>query len=573
MENSYVWKGDIMRISTKVGIMMLGIILFNGLLMVFTILSLNNISDQTNKHQNKNTPSMITSLSLQKDIIQIQQWLTDVSATRGEHGLDDGFDKAEEYYESAKDKIEVLRGLGIERRTMDSISENLNEYYKIGIDMANAYINNGTDAGNIYMEKFDPYAVRMEESIKVLLEESTVNFNDGNVKIAESIAELYKRSIILFSIIILISIISFFIIRNVILKRLAMMSLILKEISEGDGDLTKRADIKSSDEIGTMETYFNNFIGTVHNIVFSVKELSGKVAASSEELEDISQQSAVTAEEISHTIDEIARSSASQSISTTEGSEKLMELGSFIEEDKQHVKALTEVSDKVNKLIKQGLDVIDKLIVKTNESNSAINSVNNTIMKTNESSEKISEASVIISSIAEQTNLLALNASIEAARAGEHGKGFAVVAEEIRKLAEQSARSAMTIGDMVKNLMQDAANAGKTMEEVEKILHEQFENVNLSERKYKEIAKTLERSREVVLTINKSGIQMEQKKREVLDAIQVLSTIAEENASGTEQASASIQEQTASIEEIANASKNLSGLFRELQGLIERFKV
>ncbi|NPV91045.1 MAG: methyl-accepting chemotaxis protein [Firmicutes bacterium] len=127
---------------------------------------------------------------------------------------------------------------------------------------------------------------------------------------------------------------------------------------------------------------------------------------------------------------------------------------------------------------------------------------------------------------------------------------------------------------MVNNLQQDAANAVKTIEEVDKTLKEQVENVNLTESKYQEIAEAINKSRKAVATISEAGKQMNQNKNEILGSIQTLAAMAQENAAGTEQtSSASIQEQTASIEEIANASSSLSQQSQQLQGLIGRFKL
>ena len=562
-----------MKISTKFGGMMLVIVLLTVFLMLFTVNSLNNIDEITSEHQNRNTPLMITSLSLQKDIIQIQQWLTDISATRGRPGFDDGFDMASDYYISAKDKIILLKELGVETELVDTISNDLDEFYQTGLEMANTYINEGTDAGNMYMEIFDPYASRIEESAGVLLDEADQAFSSGNNMISFSISDLYQKSIILFGIVILISILSFLVIQNLVIKRINRLTGILKDISEGDGDLTKRVDIKSKDEIGRMAVYFNNFSDTIHGIISSVKEVTKRVSRASEELADNSHHSAAAAEEVAQTIDEIAKGATSQAESTVEGSDELVRLGELIEENKRQVEVFRELSNRINGLVSQGLNIIDKLTETTEESSDAANSVYQSIMKTNESSGRISEASSLITSIAEQTNLLALNAAIEAARAGEHGKGFAVVAEEIRKLAEESTDSTKVIDDMIKNLRQDAARAVETMKRVEKILKDQFESVSLTGSKYREIAEGMDKSKETVEAITETGIQMEQKKNGVLDTIQVLSSIAEENAAATEQVSASIQEQTASIEKIANASEGLSELSLELHSTIERFKV
>jgi methyl-accepting chemotaxis protein len=562
-----------MKISTKLSAMMLLIILSTGMLMFFTLSSLNNIFAKVDEHQTKNTPLMVTTLSLQKDIVQIQQWLTDISATRAKPGFDDGFDEAAKFYESAKNNINKLEELGGDGQTLSSISQNLDDYYKMGIDMANAYIKDGTDAGNLYMEKFDPYAVKMEESVNGFLELAETNFNAGSMKIESSIKALYRSSLLIFSIVTIISIMIFFFIQNLVIKKIHMFTNVLKDISEGNGDLTKRVEIESKDEIGTMAKYFNTFADTVHSIVVSVKGLSKDVSISSEELTVNSQQSATTAEEVAQVIDEIAKNAMNQAEITTEGSEKLMELGNLIEEDSSNIEILTEASEKVNELIKEGLVVIDRLSMITKEGTIASRSVYDNIMKTNENSNKISEASNIITSISEQTKLLALNAAIEAARAGEHGKGFAIVAEEIRKLSIQSAESTKIIDSMVKTLQSNSNNAVKTMLEVDNIYNEQIKNVSVTDRKYKEIADALKESNDAVLIINQAEKQIEHMKNQVLVTIETLSSVAEVNSAGSEEASASIEQQTASIEEIANSSRNLSQMFLELQKLIERFKV
>ncbi|AFL99984.1 MULTISPECIES: methyl-accepting chemotaxis protein [Desulfitobacterium] len=562
-----------MKIRTKLGIMMLGIVVATVLSMVFTLGGLNAIKETTQEHEDKNVPLLLTSLALQKDIIQIQQWLTDISATRGMPGFDDGFDEAAVHYASAKEEIQQLQELGLEAETAKLLTQDLDGFYQMGVTMAQTYIQDGTEAGNLYMEKFDPYAAQMEDSIDKLIDGVRQNYNEGNQTIATRISTMFIETTLLFGMIILISIATIFVIQKIVVKPLNSMITILKDIAQGNGDLTKRVNLHSKDELGTMGLYFDTFTDTVRNIIASVKELASEVTSASEELTASSMQSATAAEEIAQTINEIARGASSQAAVTTEGSAHMVSFSKLFKENEEGLEAVAASSQEVNELVGQGLVIINDLADRTKDSSAATQSASERILKTSESSDKISEASSLITAIAGQTNLLALNAAIEAARAGEHGRGFSVVAEEIRKLAEQSASSTMIIDEMVRNLQQNADGAVKTMGQVELILQEQTEKVGLIESKYQEIALAIKHSSESVRHISEEGKQMESKKNEVLDMIQTLAAVAEENAAGAEQASASIQEQTASIEEIAKASSTLSEQFNELQGLIGRFKV
>jgi len=553
--------------------MMLGIVVATVLSMVFTLGGLNAVKETTQEHEDKNVPLLLTSLALQKDIIQIQQWLTDISATRGMPGFDDGFDEAAVHYASAKEEIQQLQELGLEVETAKLLTQDLEGFYQMGVTMAQTYIQDGTEAGNLYMEKFDPYAAQMEDSIDELIDDVRQNYNEGNQTIATRISIMFIETTLLFGMIILISIATIFVIQKIVVKPLNSMIAILKDIAQGNGDLTKRVNLHSKDELGTMGLYFDTFTDTVRNIIASVKELASEVTSASEELTASSMQSATVAEEIAQTINEIARGASSQAAVTTEGSAHMVSFSKLFKENEEGLEAVAASSQEVNELVGQGLVIINDLADRTKDSSAATQSASERILKTSESSDKISEASSLITAIAGQTNLLALNAAIEAARAGEHGRGFSVVAEEIRKLAEQSASSTMIIDEMVRNLQQNADGAVKTMGQVELILQEQTEKVGLIESKYQEIALAIKHSSESVRHISEEGKQMESKKNEVLDMIQTLAAVAEENAAGAEQASASIQEQTASIEEIAKASSTLSEQFNELQGLIGRFKV
>jgi len=365
----------------------------------------------------------------------------------------------------------------------------------------------------------------------------------------------------------------FFISRS-ISKPLSLVVNFVKELAHyniGNDISTKYTQRK--DEIGQLASAMH-FVGqNLREMVRQLKETSELLAASSEELTATSTASGLASEEVARAISEISEGASDQAINTVSGNEKLEELGEMIEKEELRIHDLMQSSKKISGLVQAGLETVERLTVKTEESSKATNEVYQSIIKTNDSSNRISDASNLIKEIAEQTNLLALNAAIEAARAGEAGKGFAVVADEIRKLAIQSTKSTVQIDEMVETLLTDAHIAVKTMSHVEKILDEQITYVSDAKSSYTEIALAMIQSEQAVSIISEESIKVKQHKDDVSHTIQSLAAVAQENAAATEQASNSVQEQTQMLEEITNASEGLSTLANELQLLISKFSV
>ncbi|HHV10595.1 MAG TPA: methyl-accepting chemotaxis protein [Clostridiales bacterium] len=562
-----------MKISIKFRIIMSLIILAALILLILTVISLKGIKKTTDEQQTVNTPMMITSLQLQKEVIQIQQWLTDISATRAESGYDDGFEQAEVYYNMALADIEALNELGIEDELAASMTKDLKEYYQVGIEMANKYINEGTAAGNDFMSTFDASSELIQEDIDILIGVASQTFEEGNKNIKDLIKALERQSLTVNLLIIVICIISYILIHILIIRRLSKMTALLKEINGETIRLSTHIPFQSKDEFGVMASCFNELIMKVRDIIISIKAASEQAGITLAAVNASLQQSVTAVEEVGHTVEEIARGASDQALSTEQGSAKLIDLGDMIEDNKYNIDILAENSTQIKGIIQQGMKVIEALAVKTSETGNATQAVYDSVTRTNESSIKIGEASRIISDIAARTNLLSLNAAIEAARAGEQGKGFGVVASEIKKLAEQSAASTEVINDVVNLLLLDSANTVNIMTDVKKIILEQTGFVNTAENSYKEIAELMFKANEKTNEINNSVKSMGRKKQEVIDMIQNLSATTEESAAGTQEVSASMEEQIVTFEEIANRTNELYQLFRELKPHVEKFAV
>ena len=408
--------------------------------------------------------------------------------------------------------------------------------------------------------------------------ESTPNWN---IAVKIPVSELHAKSnhilktiIILISSIILLVILMVYLLSNAISKPIIQGSNFAKQIAGLDAsDNLPDKLIKRNDEIGILANSLQSITNSLREFINTVGSSADQVATASQVLASTSEQSSIASEEVSKTIEQIAEGATEQAINTEEGAKKTDELNNIIEEELVYMEKLVSQADKVMKLKDDGESIVSELIDKTRSSSEGIQKVYNGIIETNNSTVKIQSASHVIQSISEQTNLLALNAAIEAARAGEAGKGFAVVAEEIRKLAEQSNKSAGEIESIVNSLQTNSRVDVDIITEVSAITKEQGSSVEMTREIFSVIAKELEVTKEIINELGTIGESMGSSKDEIINILQNLSAIAEENAAATEEASASTEEQTASMEEIYSASNSMADLAQELKSLVSKFKI
>lgn len=345
-------------------------------------------------------------------------------------------------------------------------------------------------------------------------------------------------------------------------------------MAEGDFSVDVPEEmLEREDEFGRIAQADVLMKESIRDILGNVTKRAEVVAAHSEELTATANQSAMSAQELTSVIDEIAQSSSTQAHDVEEGANAVNELDRVMGVNTQNMDTLNLSTDEVNTLKDEGLELIHDLVEKTDETRHSIREISSVITDTNTSAENIVRALEMIKSISDQTNLLALNASIEAARAGEAGAGFAVVAEEIRTLAEDSASFTGEIEVIVQDLTSKTLTAVDTMDTVDEIINLQADSVGRTDTKFQGISDALEQIHSAIAEVNESNLDLDQQKERLASLIENLAAVAEENAAGSEEASASVLEQNSVMAEISKASEELAETAEGLNSAVNIFRI
>lgn len=409
-------------------------------------------------------------------------------------------------------------------------------------------------------------------------------------------------------------IVGFFVARGII-NNIAKMNAIMRDIAEGEGDLTKRIEITSKNELSEMASWFNLFLdklqetirqisenaGTLNDASGRLNKLSGGMTTNSQLMNQRTISVASETGDMTDNINTVAAAAEDATLNVNSVSSAVEEMSSTLNQVSQTATMVSENTNTIAVALEQMSATINEVTKNTehaaNVSKNAADKAGVTQSLMNqlgESAESVGRVVQVIDEIAEKTNLLALNASIEAARAGDAGKGFNVVANEVKDLSKQTAEAIQNIVEQINKMQENTQASIAAIREITEIINE-LNSVNLT------IAGAVEEqsvtTNEVSQTTAEAAASLEEVSRNVSDVsraardisanssslanlIHDISDKAKDTAQGAKVVTNNTKELSSSVSEVYHGSssvndqaKELSGLAGKLQDLVMQFRI
>ena len=502
------------------------------------------LSENSQSIQTQEIPILEKAHHLKLALVQVQQWLTDISATRALNGLDDGFTEAAKNAEIFRNTVAELQKIDPQHNEQyAAMLPKFEQYYAAGILMAKAYIAEGPAGGNPSMLDFDVTADKIsaevdqfllqahEQTKNILQIQNTQISNTGLIVSISSVAFIILLGIFIYIV-------------NKLTSKVGKINRELTSISEGilGGDLV---DINGNDEISVLADSANNMriqlckltikvLESVETLQLSIKRIGTSTTTATESVTQ--QQAAIfelyqTIHKMSGTIAEISDSAKNTTVSVENVSNNAIDAAREVGEGIQSIAS-------VSKEMEQSADVVNTL---------------------QQQSEDIGGVLAVIREIADQTNLLALNAAIEAARAGEQGRGFAVVADEVRGLANRTSTATDEIQNNIQELRAVANNVSEVMRRGTAQTKEGYDKISEAGEKLENMSKEIRSIHEMNQNISLAASKENEVVEEIGRNVSGLSIVADQSADITN--------------ELDESSKQLDTLSEELRQMIRLFKL
>jgi len=333
----------------------------------------------------------------------------------------------------------------------------------------------------------------------------------------------------------------------------------LKDMAEGEGDLTKRLELKTNDELGEMAKWFDTLVDRLHELIRDISGNAGTLAASSTELSAISSETAANAGKLTSTTTTVA-AAAEEASSNTASVAKSME------ETTRNLSSVASATEEMSATIGDIAANSEKARGISSDATEQAQAISTMMKGLGQAAQEIGKVTETITSISAQTNLLALNATIEAARAGAAGKGFAVVANEIKELAQQTAAATEDIKSKIAGIQSATGGAITDIEKISQVIRDVGGIVS-------SIAASIEEQATVTKDVAGNIAQASAGVRDANERVSQTATVSNSIAKEVSLMSAGISEMAEGNKQVQTSAAELSQLSEQLKQKVGRFKI
>jgi len=493
----------------------------------------------------------ILAKGMEKDVVQVQQYISDISATRAQDGLNDGLEMAKKYSDSfikeAAKFQQMFTAQGDQNglNTIEVLKENFDTYYATGKKLAQAYIDGGPESGNKLMGEFDQASKSLQNTLKPFVQR----------RLDESAAALNKTRDAAHWVKMVATVLN---IGAIIISIICAVMLIRSVLNQLGGDPKNVASVVNTMAAGDFSRQpntpppSNSLLANAYQMQSSLRSMLAKVKSQSYQVGDMANSLAASALQMSNNAHEESDAVNGMAAAIEELSVSTV----HISEQGENAK---NISNSSRSNAEHGAEVVNKTVAGLLAAAQEIEAASAEVSLLGQDASNIIEVVTVIKEIADQTNLLALNAAIEAARAGEQGRGFAVVADEVRKLAERTSNATSEINLMTGKIGEVATRALSSMDKVVSTTRQGVIDA--------------ETAQESIVQIQQSFSEVASVSDDIAISLTEQSLAATELSQSTERISSMSEENSSAAKNLLNLANDMETKVSEVREAVEVFKV
>ena len=564
------------------------LMLLSALVMRHYLSQADRLADTT---EHESLPMALMAADMKLQTVQVQQFLSDVSATHRTDGYKEAQEAADTFHaHAAKFKSKFSSENDKDSlKHLEATVKSFDEMYALGRKMADAYINQGIDAGNVLMEGFDKSTESLTDALEPFIDKQmgATKFNLGTLK-DELATSLILQWVLTALSIVTGSLGAFFTIRSFMTQLGAEPSdvaEVARKISGGDLEvdmslhgsrkncglfaamLEMRDKLKDSFALAASgKAEAEQQAEAAHKAMAEATEAKHMAErARAEGMLQAAQQLEAAVEVISTAADQLATHISQSSRGADEQSSRIHETATAMEEMNatvlevaKNAQLAADVSGNAQKQTIEGVKIVTSAVEGIKSIHTKSLAIKQDMGALGKQAEAIGQIMNVIADIADQTNLLALNAAIEAARAGDAGRGFAVVADEVRKLAEKTMTATREVGEAISGIQQGTRKNIDSVEDVGAAIEEATTLSGRSGDSLRQILEYVEHVNDQIQAIATASEQQSATSEEINRSVEQVATISAETSQAMENAALA-------VDALSRQSATLQGLIHNMK--------